>query len=144
MAMSHGLPLPDKLREAIVRAFHEQGMSYEEIAKLLDVGEASVSRVLRLYRDTGGIAPRPRGGGNLSPISGRVADELRALVAERPDATVPELTATIIERTGVSTTRSSVLRALHRLGFTRKKSPSSPKNAIGRTSAGAGASWRRC
>jgi transposase len=144
MGMSHGLPLPEKLRVAIVRAFHEQGMSYEEIAELLDVGEATVSRVLRLYRETGGIAPRPRGGGNFSPIADDLADELKKLVAERPDATVPELTEEFTSRTGISTSRSSVLRALHRFGFTRKKSPSSRRSETDRTSGGAVASWPRC
>jgi transposase len=144
MGMSHGLPLPEKVRAAIVRAFHEQGMSYEEIAKLLDVGEATVSRVLRLYRETGSVAPRPRGGGNFSPIANQVAGELMKLISDRPDATVPELTEEFRSRTGISTSRSSVLRALHRLGFTRKKSPLSPKSETGRTSDGVAASWRRC
>lgn len=144
MGMIHGLPLPEKLREAIVRAFHEQGMSYQEIAELLDVGEATVSRVLRLYRETGGVAPRARGGGNFSPITADVAAELMKLVAERPDATVPELTEAFISRTGISTSRASVLRALHRLGLTRKKSPSSPRSGTGPTSSGVGASWQRC
>lgn len=141
--MSVGHPTPEQLRAAIVRAFHEQGMSYEEIAELLGVGEATVSRVLRLHRETGSVAPRPRGGGNFSPIRGEVAGELSALVAERSDATVKELATELAQRIGVKTSRSSVLRALHRLGFTRKKSPSSPKRGIARTSSGAAVSWQR-
>lgn len=143
MGMSVGHPTPEQLRAAIVRAFHEQGMSYQEIAELLGVGEATVSRVLRLHRETGSVAPRPRGGGNFSPIRGEVADELSAVVAERSDATVEELTTELAQRVGVKTSRSAVLRALHRLGFTRKKSPSLPKRGIAPTSSGAAASWQR-
>jgi hypothetical protein len=39
-----------------------------------------------------------------------------------PDATVAELTAALWGRTGLETSRSSVLRALHRQGYSRKKS----------------------
>ncbi|RKH18965.1 hypothetical protein D7X74_07995 [Corallococcus sp. CA047B] len=53
--MSEGLPTPEKLRRAIVRAFQEEGLSYEQIAHLLGIGEATVSRVLRLYRETGDV-----------------------------------------------------------------------------------------
>ncbi len=143
MGMSVGHPTPEQLREAIVRAFHEQGMSYEEIAELLGVGEATVSRVLRLHRETGSVTPRPRGGGNFSPIRGEVANELSALVAERSDATGEELATELAQRIGVKTSRSSVVRALHRLGFTRKKSPSSPKRGIAPRSSGAAAFWQR-
>src|SRR5215470_9074656 len=79
--MRVGAPHPEKVRRAIVRAFYQEGFTYEEIARVLDIGVASVSRILRLHRETGGIEPRPRGGGWVSPISGAVAEELRRLVA---------------------------------------------------------------
>jgi predicted transcriptional regulator len=41
-----------QVREAIVRAFHDRKLSYGEIAELLAVGEATVSRVLRRHRET--------------------------------------------------------------------------------------------
>lgn len=71
--MNVGLPTPEKLRQAIVRAFHEKGLSYQQIARLLGIGEATVSRALRLHRETGSVTARPRGGGNFSPIRGKVA-----------------------------------------------------------------------
>lgn len=144
MGMSIGLPTPEKLRLAIVRAFHEQRMSYAEIADLLGIGEATVSRVLRRHRESGSVEPRPRGGGNFSPISGTAAAQLTALVEERPDLSLQELTEELGKRTGIWSSRSSVGRALHRLGFTRKKSPSSRRSGTGRTSSSAGESWQRC
>jgi len=112
---------PTELRETIIRAFHERGLSYEEIASLLAIGRATVSRVLRRHRETGSVAPRPRGGGNVSPIHGKVAEHLVALITRQPDLSVPELVVKLQQRTGIRTSRSSVLRALHRLGYTRKK-----------------------
>jgi transposase len=118
-----GLPLDVRVREAIVAA-RADGMSYVEIATLLKVGEATVSRVLRLHRERGAVTPRARGGGNFSPITGKVADLLVRIVTSLPDATIDELTAALTKQAKVETSRSSVMRALRRLGFSRKKSPS--------------------
>lgn len=72
--MRVGQATPKKLRQAIVRAFHQDGLSYEQIAHLLDVVQATVSRVLRLHRETGDVTPRPREGGNFSPLRGAERD----------------------------------------------------------------------
>lgn len=135
--MSVGHPLPEELRAAIVRAFHDQSFTYDEIAELLGVGRATVNRILRLHRETGALEPRPKGGGNVSPISGRVAKELRALVAARPDSTLAELMLALKQRTGVVTSLSSMKRAMRRLGFSRKKRSSSPPSATRRTTSSA-------
>ena len=122
------MPIPMKLRAAVLQA-REQGCTYAETAELLNVGYATVSRILRLKRETNSLEPRPRGGGNASPIHGQVADMLVKLVAEMPDATVAELTTALAERAAITTSRSGVQRALFRLGFSRKKSHSSRSNA---------------
>lgn len=119
-----GAPIAAPLREAIVRTYGEGGGTYDEVAEALGVGRATVSRVLRLKRETGAVDPLPRGGGNLSPIHGKVADLLVAIVRTMPDATVAELADALMVRGEVATSRSSVLRALYRLGYSRKKSPS--------------------
>jgi transposase len=116
---------PERIRRAIIHAVKRKKLTYRETAKLIGVGEATVSRVLRLHRETGSVAPRPRKGGNFSAIHGKVARLLHAIVTRMPDATVAELTLALVDRSGVETSRSSVQRALHRLGFSRKKSPSS-------------------
>ena len=119
--MATGLPLPHEVRRAIIRSLHEHGLTYAQIAELLDIGEASVSRVLRLHRETGRIEPGLRGPGRSSAIVGSVARELERLAAKTPDATTAELMAALAKRTGVRTSLSSVKRALHRLGYSRKK-----------------------
>jgi transposase len=116
---------PIGVRKAIIRAVHEKGLTYREAAKLIGVGEATVSRVLRRYRETGSVNPRAPRGGNYSAIEGAVASLLHSIVTDMPDATVAELTEALIGRSSVRTSRSSVQRALHRFGLSRKKSPSS-------------------
>lgn len=91
---------------------------------MLGIGRATVNRILRLKRESGDVERRPRGGGVTSPIHGKLAKLLESIVTDMPDATVVELTNALIERGGITTSRSSVQRALGRLGFSRKKSPS--------------------
>ena len=124
---------PIAIRRAIVRAFHQEHLSYKRIAALLDVGEATVSRILRLHRERGSLKPRPKGGGNFSPLRGRVARLLGLMVRSMPDATIEELTDKLHVRTGVKTSRSSVDRKLRRLGYSRKKSPSARQSRTSRT-----------
>lgn len=118
---------PLKLREAVLRA-RAEGKTYEEVASLLGIGRATVNRLLRLHRETSSLEPRPRGGGNFSPIRGALAELLVAIVGEMPDATVAELVAAFEARSGTETSRSGVQRALLRLGFSRKKRASSPSS----------------
>lgn len=113
-----------QVRRAIVRAVEEQGLTYEATATLLDVGYATVNRVLSRYRKTKSVDPSPKGGGWESPIQGRIAELLISIVTTMSDATVEELTAVLEKRGRVKTSRSAVQRALHRLGFSRKKSRS--------------------
>jgi transposase len=128
-----------RLREAIVRAWHEKGLSYAAIASLLGVGEATVSRVLRRYRETASVEPHAHGGGNRSPIRGEVAAALERLVAEMPDATIDELTQALTASAPVTTSRSAVMRALQRFGYSRKKRPSPRSSATAPSDALTGA-----
>lgn len=132
-----------QIREAIIRASRDQGLTYEAIADMLGIGRATVNRILRRHRETGGVAPLPRGGGNLSPIRGEAAIQLRALVASRPDLTAAELATELGQQFGVATSRSSVLRALARMDYTRKKSRSSPANGTRPRTSSAASSSRR-
>lgn len=116
----------------MIRARAEQ-FSYAQIAVMLGIGYATVNRILRLHRETRSIAPRPPGGGRMSPIREKVAALLVLIVGEMPDATVAELTDALVARSGTSTSRSAVQRALGRLGFSRKKSHSSRSNATRRS-----------
>ena len=129
---------PIEVRRAIVR-LREEGHEYEEIAEMLGIGRATVNRVLRRHREAGDLEPLPRGGGNFSPIRARVAKLLVAIVKRMPDATVAELTAAFEREASISTSRSSVLRALHRLGYSKKRRPSSRASATRPSTATAGA-----
>jgi transposase len=104
----------------------QEGRTYQSIAEVTGLGLATVNRILRLYREMGSTAPLKPGGGNLSPIRGKVEHKLRRLVDALPDSTVAELSTALAEAERLATSRSSVHRALVRMGYSRKKRNSSP------------------
>lgn len=127
------------LRERVVAAYKTGRFSYRSLAELLGIGTASVNRYLRLHRETGGVQPRPHGGGARPVLSEFDRRRLRSLIERHPDWTTFELRDALNEvRRSKPVSRSTIVRALAALGYTRKKSPSSPKS-VTRSASSSGA-----
>jgi transposase len=113
-------PLSLDLRKRIVEAV-EDGATYEEAARRFGVGEASVSRFMRRWREAGSLEPNPMGGRRFGITDEESLALLRKLVEEKPDRLVVELKELFEEQSGKSTSESGIKRALKKLGFRRKK-----------------------
>lgn len=105
-------------------AAHRSGKSKPEVAEQFGVGVATVTRLLRLVRESGDVAPRPRGGGNRPKISEDQYGELMELVASQPDATREELCAAWERIYGVSISTAAMGRTLRKADITWKKNGS--------------------
>ena len=125
-------PYPIELREVVVRAYEAGEDSCEAVAARFEVGVATVERWLRRQRDTGTLDPLAKAGGWKSPVDSAL---LKRLVVERPDRTTDELTREYNRQTTATRVhRSSILRALQRLGFVFKKNGRGRPNSIVRAS----------
>jgi len=102
-----------ELRDRVLGAF-DRGMQTKQIADTLGVCRAWVRRVKQRRRETGETTARPMGGARVIKID---VVRLAELVAEQPDATIPELR----DRLGVECSESGVGKALRRLGLSVKK-----------------------
>ena len=105
------------LRSRVVAAVDDGG-AVVDVAKRFEVSQTFVRTLLQRRRETGHFTvrswrPGPR------PKLAEHGDELRALVASRPDATLHELREQLPVRVSVST----LWCALRDLGFALKKSP---------------------
>jgi transposase len=106
------------LRERVVAACDARDGTREQIAARFSVSVSWIRDLMRRRRETGSIAPKPRGGGRSPAFAGVAAERLRAAVAADDDATLKELA----EAAGVACCPSAVHGALKRMGITRKKS----------------------
>ena len=104
-----------ELRDRVLGAY-DRGMQTKQIADTLGVCRAWVRRVKQRRRETGETTARPMGGARVIKID---VVRLAELVAEQPDATIPELR----DRLGVECSESGVGMALRRLGLSFKRRP---------------------
>ena len=127
----------EDLRERVVAAV-EAGASRRQAAARFKVGVSSAIRWVSLYRETGAVSPRPRGGKSRSPLEPH-ADWLLALIAAEPDLTLMEIVERLATGPAVKVSEISVRRFFKRHAISFKKN--SARRRTG--SAGRGRAPRR-
>ena len=115
------------LRERVL-ADCDAGLGTKATAGKYRVSEAWVRRLKQRRRETGRVAPHPRGPNRRTKLGGH-ADTLRRLVREQPDATLEELRARLPVWVSVGT----LWAALHALKLRFKKKSAGRPSRTGRT-----------
>jgi transposase len=105
------------LRERILATVELGDGSLRQITQRFLVSVSFVSRLLRHYRTTGSLDPKPHGGGRPPALGPAQLKRLRTLIKRKPDATLEELRQGL----GVDCSTMAIVRALKRLKITRKK-----------------------
>jgi transposase len=113
-------PYSEDLRWRVVSAV-ASGMPREDVAWRFAVSISTITRWLRLKRETGGVVPKPVPGPPAVKMDALMA-ALPERLAERADATLEEQCSWWQEVSGVEVSTATMSRALTRLGCTRKKS----------------------
>jgi transposase len=104
-----------------VLAAVDGGMPRGEAARLFSVGPAAIKRWLRLRRETGRLAPRPRPGRRSAAREALRAGLLPQLEAH-PDATLAERCRPWAAAGGTRVSAATMSRVIARdLGWTREK-----------------------
>jgi transposase len=116
------------LRSRIVSAVEEEGMSKAQAARTFSVSLSSVKRYAKKAERGESLAPKKRPG---SPpkLDAKAMKLLGKDLKERPFATLEERRDYLEAVSGISVSRSTVCRAIARLGPTRKKGGERPPSA---------------
>ena len=113
-------PLSLDLRRRIVDAYLRGEGTQKALALRFDVGIATVERLLRQWRQTGSLQPRPSPG-RTRLLSTEERELVRTWISEMPDLTQSELAERFHEHTGRRVCRRTMGRVRQSLGLTRKK-----------------------
>ena len=121
-------PYEQDLRDRVLAAY-DRGKQTGEIAGTLGVSPAWARRVKQVRREQQRTTRLPMGGARVIKVD---LAQLRQLVEQQPDATIPELHQRLGGNQRCS--ESAVGMALQRLGLSFKKRRCMPPNRIGPTS----------
>ena len=114
------------LRRKIVDAI-ERGMPKTQAARTFGVGISTVKRYATKAQRGESLEPG-RAAGKPPKIDERVGKLLQADLEERPFATLRERCEYVEALSGVSVSRSTMCRAIARIGSTRKKGGEAPQS----------------
>ena len=109
------------LRERVVSAVVNEGLSRVEAAKRFGVGIASAVRWVARFLTTGEVAPSPMGGDRRSGRIEAHRDYLLGLIGRQPDVTLLEIRDRLIANCGECFSPSVLWRFFRRHGITVKK-----------------------
>jgi transposase len=132
MLYQRGRAYSQDLRERVFAA-SDDGDRVGEVAELLRVSVAYVSKALTRRRKTGETTVRSRRGQKPPKLAPFYA-AIREHVAERRDITIEELLAWLLATHQVAASVGLIWHTLKLLGLTLKKSRSGQPSRIGRTS----------
>lgn len=109
------------LRQKIINVYEQEEISQRQLAKRFDVALSFIFKLLRQYRDTGKISPKPFNGGVKLKLSPENLVTLADLIENNNDATLDELCQILKEKIGVNISRATMGRMTQRLKLTLKK-----------------------
>jgi transposase len=125
------------LRIRIINAWRKKKLTTKQLAELFDVGEATVTRLKKTFRETKLVDPKPHGGGHPPRISKENESIVEALVQSHPDWSEAQYAKELSEKYGIAASSVTVGRVIRRLGYSVKKRVSSRASATDQTSLNA-------
>ena len=115
-------PCSTDLRERVVAAVEQEGLSRNQAAARFGVAPSSAIKWVALFRETGSVEPRQMGGYKPKTLRGAHAEWLIARCGEKP-FTISQLVVELQQERHLKVDRRSVWEFLHAEGLSFKKKP---------------------
>jgi transposase len=113
------------LRKRVGAAIDRQVGTQQEVARRFGVRGTFIKKLLRQRRETGSLAPKPHGGGQVAKLEAAQQEKVRAYILRtRNEATVDEVHAYVVTTLRQEVSRATVGRVLQSLDLPRKKNAS--------------------
>ena len=115
------------LRERVVEAYNNCLGTIPELADLFSIGESTVSKYLKIFRETGDLTPG-KSSGRTPILNEQVLNTIREIVLSSPDDRLQDYCLEFEKKTGVSIAKSTLWDACQILNIRRKKRASTQKS----------------
>ena len=109
------------LRQKIISTYEAEQISQRQLAARYRVALSFIVKLLKQWRETQDLAPKPHRGGQKLKLSPAHIIILGELVQQKNDATQKELSEQLALITGIKVSSSTISRTLTRLNLTVKK-----------------------
>ena len=114
-------PYSVDFRQKIIDVWEKEKISIRELAKRFNVAKSFIQKLLKQYRETGDIRPRPQGGSPPTKLNSEQLIILVEIIEANRDATLQELSNLLYEKTQIKVSRATLGR------ITKKLKQSFPK-----------------
>jgi transposase len=103
-------PYSQDLRQKIVDTYFKEQESIRAIAKRFQVSSGFVQKLLKQYRQTGTVNPKPHRGGKPFKLNSSQIHLVQKLIQQHGDVTLQELCDMLDNQAGVRISRSTMSR----------------------------------
>ena len=115
-------PLHSDLRKRAVQTYLNGEGTVKQIAARFLIAPSTLSKYLKVYRETGSLEPKPHSGGrSRQKIFEEHAQALQNYLLKRNDLTNPELADLLLKDFNITIDPSQISRVILKYGITRKK-----------------------
>lgn len=113
-------------RQKIIETYENEPISQRQLAKRFRVALSFITKLLKRYRETSDLMPKPRSG-RPKLLNDEQLEVVEQLVEAQNDLTLGELCDALDERLNVRVSEATMGRAMQRLNLTRKKKHFTPQ-----------------
>lgn len=123
-------PYSVNFRQKIIDVWEKERISIRELAKRFNVAKSFIQKLLKQYRETGDIRPRPQGGSPPTKLNSEQLVILVEIIEANRDATLQELSNLLYEKTEIKVSRATLGRITKKLnqGLPKKRYRSPKKS----------------
>jgi transposase len=108
------------LRQKIIEAYENEPISQRQLARRFRVATSFVTKLLKQYRETGDLNPKPRPGRPRS-LNAEQVEIVQSLVEAKNDISLSELCEELNPHLEGTVSEPTMCRVMQRLNLTRKK-----------------------
>jgi transposase len=109
------------LRQKIIEVYQKEEVSQRQLARRFGVALSFIVKLLKQYRQTQEISPKPFNGGVKLKLPADKLEVLADLIEDNNDATLEELCYLLKAKTDITISRATMGRMSQRLKLTVKK-----------------------